>query len=109
VLEDMVAATESAAIQRTIELFGSHINSESLVAFDPDRIVRRIFNPILGSPQEASIDWMAKVIEAQAKFLNGMEEQTKDEISTRLRKASQTASLPATTTQALMKIASTLI
>jgi hypothetical protein len=108
VLDDMLATIDLGANQRTIDFLGDYIDALSLAEADPDRILRRIFSPILSSPQQQSVDWMARVVTNNPQMFSHIESQTREEISARLSSVLRTPSLPDETLQAVLKIASSL-
>jgi hypothetical protein len=87
IVDDMFGQPDSTQIVRIVEVVGEDIGLENET--DSDRIVRRIFTPIVGSPTDRSAAWMAKVVGRRLDFFRRMPTETKDEFGWRLRTALQ--------------------
>jgi hypothetical protein len=87
IIDDMTGQSDAAQISRIVESIGDELRLEQ--ENDPDRIVRRIFAPIIRSPTVVTAAWMAKVVENRLDFFRDMPAETKEEFGWRLRTALQ--------------------
>ena len=108
VVDDMVASSANPTqMNRLIETIGDHVEFEE--DEDSDRIVRRIFTPIVTKPAEVSARWMATRIGNKLELFNRLPEETKEQFGWRLRTALQDRDkLAAGTTDALTNTAGLL-
>jgi hypothetical protein len=87
VIDDIVGHTDPKQITQLIETAGDQLSFEEET--DPDRIVRRIFSPIVGNPTERSAAWMATIVGRELQLFRQLPEETKQEFGWRLRTALQ--------------------
>jgi len=88
VLDDMAASADKAEIGRTIDLAGDYIDLAE--GCDVDRIVRRIFMPIVNAPDDRTVSWMTRVIENRPLFFKQLPAESKGEFGLRIRTSLQT-------------------
>jgi hypothetical protein len=107
VVDDMMGHTDATQITRLIETAGDHITFEE--KSDPDRIMRRIFSPVVANPTERSAVWMATTIGRKLELFRYLPVETKNEFGWRLRTALQNKeSLGPVVTEALTNAAGLL-
>ena len=106
VIDDMSGSTDPQYLTRLIEIAGEHVALEDIN--DSDRIVRRIFAPIVGQPTDRSALWMATVISRRVEFFRSMPEETKTEFGWRLRTSLQAEGLSAGVVESLTNTAGLL-
>jgi hypothetical protein len=107
VVDDMMGLTDPAQITRLVEVAGDHVSLEE--ELDSERIVRRIFSPIVSSPTERSASWMANTVGRRLEFFRNLPEETKKEFGWRLKTALQNKdALAASITESLTNTAGLL-
>ena len=87
-IEDMCSATDPSELNRIIELAGDIV--EIGEGADIDRVVLRVFSPLVGHPSEPSVRWMARAIGRRRELLRDVKTDTRTEFGLRLRAALQT-------------------
>lgn len=88
ILEDMIAVSD-VFVARVVEFVGARIRLSGV--FAPDRIVQRIFTPILVSPSEVTINWVIDAIDSRRDFFDGLSRELKEELASRLHSALRSA------------------
>ena len=112
IVDDIVGETDSEQITRLIETIGEHLHFDN--DSEPDRIVRRIFSPIVTKPTDRSASWMASMVNRQLDFFRSIPDETKEEFGWRIQTAlrnegglTETVSAALTNTAGLLSIALT--
>jgi hypothetical protein len=91
VIDDMVGQSDASQIAKLIEVMGQGLTFEEEV--DAERIVRRVFTPIVTSPDARSAAWMAGSIESRLDLFRDMPVDAKKDFGWRLRTAIQSKEL----------------
>ena len=83
ILDDLESGTpDEAKITRTVTFYGQHIEPSAVK--DVDKLIRRIFHPILTNPNETSTGWMLRQVRGIA-----FPEDLRSEFRSRLSTASK--------------------
>jgi predicted ABC-type transport system involved in lysophospholipase L1 biosynthesis ATPase subunit len=108
VIDDLLGLTDPPAVSRIVELFGDHIDPVKLTSADPNRVVRRIFTPIVGEPNKTTVEFILRMLDGRAAFPRRLTTATKDEFASRLRKVIEGGQPTDPLMQSLTKVARVL-
>ena len=81
--DDMMGTTDPDQLIRRIEIAGDAITFEE--EDEPEKIVRRVFSPLVTMPTKQSVDWMKSLVEAKGEAFWSLPEEAREELATRLR------------------------
>ena len=84
IVDDMMGSADASAVSRILEFAGDHIRLNEDV--DADRVIRRIFTPILLQPSERSAAWMLTALNENSHFAN-LPEEVSSELQARMHTA----------------------
>jgi hypothetical protein len=110
VIDDLMAASDPLVTERTVDFVGNRLSGDLLSEEDPDRVVRRIFNPALSESEkvEKSIFWIGAILESHPKILESADLERRTEFATRLQNAFEAASEKSGQADLIQRIASKL-
>jgi Rad3-related DNA helicase len=88
VIADMIGAGD-ATVPNVTTIFGEFISGKALK--DAEELVRRIFSPIVASPNDQTLSWILRVIKENPDLVRQVPQTVKDEFGLRLRQAFETS------------------
>jgi hypothetical protein len=109
VADDLVSAPNATFAKLVIDLFGEMIPSDIIAERESDQIVRRVLDPILGEPDEPSINWMSRLLQDYPGIVSDADTDLQSEFAVRLRSAFDSASKPSPLADAFQSIADAFV
>lgn len=82
VIDDMMGKFDSKYITNVLSLFNSEVHLNH--ADDDNRILRRLFHPIVAAPTQISVKWMNQFLASAPTFVDGLSREQKKEFLERL-------------------------
>lgn len=85
IADDLIGTDDPSQVLRIVDLMGSHVLLDGIN--DADRIIRRIFTPVITTPKESATKWLVRVVEHRPEFFGKLPTEVKVELGSRLRAA----------------------
>lgn len=86
--DDMMGLMDTDQLVRLVEIAGDEITFER--EEDPEKIVRRIFSPLVTKPTEKTVAWMSSIVEGKGELFWSLQDDAKEQLATRLRDVLET-------------------
>lgn len=81
--DDMTSLTDVDQLVRLVEVVGEEFTLEN--ESDPEKIVRRVFSPLVRKPTAQTTRWMNRVVERKGESFWSLPDEVKKELASRLR------------------------
>lgn len=102
--DDILSLSDVGQMVRLVEVAGDEMSLDKVQ--DPDKIVRRIFSPLMTKPTNHTVNWIRKIVEHKNASFWSLSSEAKDELAIRMQSLlEENESLEQTTRSSLNELA----